>query len=163
MWQVTHDMCHLSSMGYHQKQLQLKLESLGIIGRSGGVFIKLYFLFWGVAVLLQHPCDGVRNCSQKINPRYCMQYLHSMIRKDSAHLCFSHDFNKHWLVQYYYNIIWGELRNYGKSLFSKTNIVNIFIKFCLVVNFRYCVKVLTFWKIPKLQKICIFWICFRVL
>ena len=41
-----------------------------------------------------------------------------------------------------------------------TNVSNILIKLCLVVNFVYCKKVLTFWIFPKFPKKCYFGIGF---
>ena len=36
--------------------------------------------------------------------------------------------------------------------FFKTNVVKILMKLCVVVNLRYCVKVLTFWKFSQIAK-----------
>ena len=45
----------------------------------------------------------------------------------------------------------GKLNINGKSIFQ-SNVVQILMKFGLVVNFRYCVQVLIFLNVSKLQK-----------
>ena len=61
-----------------------------------------------------------------------------------VHLCFSQCSNRWRMVVYFCNSIYGTV---FLRIFD-----NISTKLCLLLNFVYCVKVLTFWQFPKLPK-----------
>ena len=63
-------------------------------------------------------------------------------------------------------LLWHDLKVYQKSIkyhSLKKNIDTILIYLCQLVNFRFCVKVLTFWNVSKCATIFSFWIRFSVL
>ena len=77
----------------------------------------------------------------------------------TIHLCFSQCLNRHWLVPHF----WSSTRKARKITVFKRSVDKIQINLCLVMNFRCCVMVLTFWNFPKLPKTRKCWTCFSVL
>ena len=76
---------------------------------------------------------------------------------------FSQNINMHWLVPYFCNRIWKYTRKVWKITVFKRNADKILINLCLVVNFRCCVQVLTFWNVSKCPEIYFFGQFFCVL